>query len=127
MRQRLVAGIFAVAMMTMPGHAQVSVYLGLTPPPIRYEGPPPPPPGPEMTWVDGFWAPQGRHYRWFPGHYEQAPYPGAYWTHAHYDRYPEGWQYHEGHWDHEDHDNGRGHAYGRERGNEGDRGRGHDH
>ena len=62
--------------------------------------------------MEGFWAPQGHHYRWVPGHYDRPPYVGAVWNHPHYDRYPEGWQFHEGYWGREDHDHGHGHAYG---------------
>src|ERR1700722_9633429 len=61
-------------------------------------------PGPGFVWMEGYWAPAGRHYRWVRGHWERPPFEGAYWTHPHYDHYREGWQLHEGHWDREDHD-----------------------
>jgi WXXGXW repeat (2 copies) len=115
-------GLLMAAILTAPAYSQVSVYIGIAPPPIRYEAPPPPP-APDFVWVDGFWAPQGHHYRWVAGHYERPPFPGGHWSHPHYDRYPEGWQYHEGHWDREDHDHDHGHAYGHDR----DRGEDHDH
>ncbi|MBB5315701.1 YXWGXW repeat-containing protein [Tunturibacter empetritectus] len=117
MKQSLAFGIFLAAIITAPAHSQISVYIGTPPPPIRYEPPPPPPPAPDVVWMEGFWAPQGNHYRWIRGHYDHPPYPGAYWTHPHYDRYPQGWQIHEGHWDREDHDHGRGegHAYGHDK------------
>jgi hypothetical protein len=118
-------GLFVAAILTVPASAQVSVYIGITPPPIRVEPPPPPPPAPEFVWVEGYWAPQGRHYRWVAGRYERPPYPGAYWCHPHYDRYPQGWEYHEGYWDRENH--GHGHAYGhyKDRGDDDDQGHGH--
>ena len=121
-------GLFVASILSIPASAQVSVYIGMTPPPIRVEPPPPPPPAPELVWVEGYWAPQGRRYQWVVGHYERPPYPGAYWSHPHYDRYPQGWEYHQGYWDREDHDNGHGHAYGRykARGDDDDQGHGHD-
>jgi hypothetical protein len=129
-KQSWISGLFVVAIMTVPASSQVSVYIGIAPPPIRYE-PPPPPPAPEFVWVEGFWTPQGHHYRWIAGHYERPPFPGAYWYHPHYDRYPQGWQYHEGYWGREDHDRGHGHAYGhyKNKKNDDDRGHGngHDH
>ena len=97
-------GILVATTLMKPASAQVSFYIGVTPPPMRVEPPPPPPPpGPPVVWVHGYWAPQGHHYRWVAGHYENPPYEGAYWSHPHYDHYPQGWEYHEGHWDHEDH------------------------
>lgn len=118
-------GLFVAAILTVPATAQVSVYIGITPPPIRVEPPPPSPPAPEFVWVEGYWAPLGHRYRWVVGHYERPPYPGAYWCHPHYDRYPQGWEYHEGYWDRENH--GHGHAYGhyKDRGDDDDQGHGH--
>ena len=95
MKDRCLVALFLGIALTVSAPAQVSVYVGITPPPIPYEPPPPPPPAVGMIWVGGFWAPQGHHYRWVAGRYEQPPYPGAYWTHPHYDHYPEGWRYDE--------------------------------
>ena len=113
-KQSWACGLFLVAALAVPASGQVSVVIGIAPPPIRYEPPPPPPPEPDFVWVAGFWAPEGPRYRWVAGHYDRPPFPGAYWAHPHYDRYPDGWRYNEGHWDHEDHDHGHGHghAYG---------------
>ena len=32
----------------------------------------------------------GNRYVWVPGAWQRPPYPGAYWTHPHYDHYREG-------------------------------------
>ncbi|HWX56773.1 MAG TPA: YXWGXW repeat-containing protein [Verrucomicrobiae bacterium] len=96
------AAIFAMAL-AMPASAQVGIFVKIGPPAVRYEAPPPSP-GPGFVWMEGYWAPQGRRYVWVSGRWERAPYEGAYWTHPHYDHYPEGWRMHEGHWDREDHD-----------------------
>lgn len=131
MKHRWILGLFVVAALatTIPASSQISVYIGIAPPPIRYEPPPPPPPEPGFVWIGGFWAPQGHHYRWVAGHYEGPPFPGAEWFHPHYDRYPRGWRYDEGHWGREYHDHGHGHAYGhyKDRGDDDDHGHGHGH
>jgi hypothetical protein len=100
----LLGAAFAVALV-VPASAQISVYIRSGPPPIRYEQRTESP-GPGYTWVDGYWAPNGRHYQWVSGRWQQPPYEGAHWNHPHYDHYKQGWQLHEGHWTHENNDNG---------------------
>lgn len=126
--KKLLLGEFALAAMAVPfvAHGQISVLINVPPPPIRYEVRPRPP-APEFVWTDGYWMPVGRRYRWVAGRWERPPFPGAYWTHPHYDHFARGWDYHGGHWDHEDHEehwnHGRGHAYGHDR--DEDHGHGH--
>jgi hypothetical protein len=88
-----------------PAFGQVGIYIGRTPPPLRYEqrGPQP---GEGYVWNEGYWGNQGGRYVWVGGRWVQPPYAGAYWSHPHYDHYDRGWQYHEGHWDHDDHRDG---------------------
>ena len=71
-------------------------------------------PGEGFVWQDGYWGVNGGRYVWIPGRWERPPYPGAYWTHPHYDRYSDGYHLHEGHWDREDHDDH--HDWSRDRG-----------
>jgi len=99
----LLGTVFAMSMV-VPASAQIGIYVRTGPPAVRYEerGNAP---GPGYAWVDGYWAPQGRHYRWVAGRWQQPPYEGAYWSHSHYDHERQGWRLHEGHWDHEDHGN----------------------
>jgi hypothetical protein len=106
-------GALLTAAIIAPSSAQISVFIGTAPPPIRYEerGPIP---GPGFVWMEGYWAPDGRHYKWVRGRWDRPPFEGAYWSHPHYDHYKEGWQMHEGHWDHEDHDNGHGRDHDRD-------------
>jgi hypothetical protein len=118
MRLKWIGTALLVVTLGVPGSAQVSIYVEVAPPPIRYERIEPAP-SPDYCWVDGYWAPVGHHYRWIAGHWERPPYPGAYWSHPHYDHYDRGWKYHEGHWDHEDHD--------RDHERDHDSGHGHDH
>jgi hypothetical protein len=117
LKQNVSLGLVA-AMLATPAWSQISVYIGIAPPPIRVEVPPPPP-EPSFIWVTGFWAPQGNHYRWVAGHYMRPPYESAAWYPPHYEQGPRGWHYREGYWGH-----GHGYAYGHRDG-EGDRDRGH--
>ncbi len=97
------AGLIAATVAAPAAHAQIGLYIGTPPPPIRYEARPPIP-GPGYVWVDGFYEPFNGGYRWHPGYWNRPPYAGAYWVHPHYDHYQEGWHLHEGYWAHEDHD-----------------------
>ena len=76
-------------------------------------GPPPPPrvvrvlparPAPEFIWVEGYWYPVGRHYKWHSGYWTRPPYAGARWVPARHD----GRMFYEGYWEGErgrvDHD-----------------------
>jgi hypothetical protein len=119
LKQNVSLGLVA-AMLATPAWSQISVYIGIAPPPIRVEVPPPPP-EPSFVWVTGFWAPQGSHYRWVGGHYMRPPYESAAWNPPHYEQGPRGWHYREGYWGQ---GHGHGHAYGHRDG-EGDHDRGH--
>jgi hypothetical protein len=94
-------GLIATAL-AFPAFGQVGIIIGSAPPPLRYERRPPIP-GEGYQWMDGYWGVDGGRYVWVPGRWERPPYPGGYWSHPHYDHYPEGWRMHEGHWDREDH------------------------
>jgi hypothetical protein len=137
LKQKVTLALVA-AMLATPAWSQISVYIGIAPPPIRVEAPPPPP-EPSFVWVTGFWAPQGNHYRWVAGHYMRPPYENAAWYAPHYEQGARGWHYREGYWGHNqgrghayehrdgegDHD--RDHAYGHDKDNHGDHDHGHDH
>ena len=66
-------------------------------------GPPPPPrvlvqpvaPGPGYFWVDGYWYPVGRRYRWHNGYWTRPPYEGYRWIGPRY----EGGRYFGGYWE----------------------------
>jgi hypothetical protein len=67
-------------------------------------GPPPRPrvlriiprrPGPDYFWIEGYWYPEGNHYKWHKGYWTRPPYPGAHWAKPHYD----GGRYFEGFWE----------------------------
>lgn len=103
---RMMFGAVLASCVVIPATAQVSIGVVIgrtTPPPLRYEVRPRVP-GPGYVWVDGYWNWTRGRYVWVPGVWQRPPYAGAYWSHGHWDRYPDGWHYHQGHWDHEDHE-----------------------
>ncbi len=103
MRLNWLCAALVTTTLAVPAFGQIQINIGRTPPPpIRYEVRPAPP-GEGYQWVDGYWGVSQGRYVWVRGHWERPPYEGAYWSHPHYDHYPEGWRLHEGHWDHEDH------------------------
>lgn len=58
--------------------AQVSVGIRIGPPPSpRVVRVLPRKPGPEFVWVEGYWYPVGKRYKWHDGHWTRPPYPGA--------------------------------------------------
>lgn len=104
MKMKWFAAAALAAVCAVPAaQAQVGIYIGRTPPPLRYENRGPMP-GPGYAWQDGYWGNKGGRYVWVGGRWNQTPYEGAYWSHPHYDHYRQGWQMHEGHWNHADAD-----------------------
>jgi hypothetical protein len=112
----------ALLMLSAPATAQISigVTIGQPPPPRVYRVPSRP--GPEFIWVEGYWYPQGNHYRWHDGYWTRPPYASAYWVEPYYARgqYYEGyWEgghgqvRHDHHWDH-DHDRDDRHDHDRD-------------
>ena len=88
MRTLIRTTLFAAMLLATVSAIDAQVSIG-----IRI-GPPPPPrvvqvlperPAPEFVWVDGYWYPVGRHYRWHGGYWTGRPYEGARWVEPHYD------------------------------------------
>ncbi len=103
--------------------AQISIGINIgPPPPPRVVRVLPPTPGPDFVWIEGYWYPVGRHYRWHDGYWTRPPYGGARWIAPRHD----GGQYFEGYWDGDrgrlEHD----HHWDRDRDRDRDRYRDHD-
>jgi hypothetical protein len=79
---------------TLFGQVSLGIQIGPPPPPrvMRIQ---PPRPGPDYIWVDGYWYPVGRHYRWHAGYWSRPVYPGARWIGPRY----EGNRYLNGYWE----------------------------
>jgi len=74
--------------------AQISVRIG-PPPAPRVERVLPRSPGAGYVWVDGYWYPSGKHWKWHKGYWTRAPYPTARWIAPRYD----GNQFFNGYWE----------------------------
>src|SRR5882724_9159174 len=76
--------------------AQVSIGIRIGPPPRpRVVRVLPPRPGPEFVWIDGYWYPVGRHYKWHEGYWTRPPYEGARWSGPRH----EGGRFYNGYWE----------------------------
>jgi hypothetical protein len=91
-------------------NAQVSFGVTIGPPPAPRPYRVAPRPGPDYVWIEGYWYPQGGHYRWHTGYWTRPPYAGAYWVEPYHDgrRFVSGyWEgsrgrlEHDHRWDHE--------------------------
>jgi hypothetical protein len=82
MKQSLVTGLFAVALVIgatdgRVAAAQVVVRVG--PPPAVVERPGPPL-HPGWVWIPGYYRWNGHRYLWVPGRWVNPPRPHAYWV-----------------------------------------------
>ena len=78
--------------------AQVSIGIRIgPPPPPRVVRVLPPRPSPEFVWVEGYWYPVRRRYRWHEGYWTRPPYLRARWVRPHYDEDEE--EFFEGYWE----------------------------
>lgn len=76
--------------------ADISVGIRIGPPPApRVVAVRPANPGPGFFWVEGYWYPDGKHYKWHDGYWTRPPYEGAHWVGPHHD----GERFYNGYWD----------------------------
>jgi len=110
-RKKLLLIIVLVAGSTAFGQVSFGITIG-PPPPPRVVRVLPPRPGQEFIWVDGYWYPVGRHYRWHRGYWTRPPYASARWVGPRHDgqRFYGGyWEGERGRLEHDHHwDRGRG-------------------
>ncbi len=93
MKQKLL-----VLMLLAGGILSAQVSIGVTigaPPPPRVVRVRPGAPGAGFIWIEGYWYPVGRHYKWHDGYWTRPPYEGAVWVLPRHD----GRQFFEGHWE----------------------------
>jgi len=104
MKNKILAMMLFAGACAFGADFSVGIRIGAPPPP-RVVAVRPVSPGPDFMWVDGYWYPDGRHYKWHEGYWTRPPYSGARWIAPRHD----GERFFNGYW-------------------EGDRGRlGHDH
>ena len=107
MKRHLFAALAAAAIstpalivpaMVSPAAAQVdlSIAIGMPPPPPRYEVVPAPRAG--YVWAPGFWRWEGSRHVWAPGHW-MAERPGYRWVPDHWNHVGNGWRHEAGYWD----------------------------
>ena len=97
----LVPSLVAVglAFISMPASAQVSISVGIAPPPLIVDDQPPAPDD-GYLWTPGYWAyddDQGEYY-WVPGSWEQPPEVGLYWTPNYWGWADGAYVYYPGYW-----------------------------
>jgi hypothetical protein len=78
----LLAKYFIIAVLALgltPAFSQVSLSIGIAPPPLQvYEQPACPDDG--YIWTPGYWAYGDNAYYWVPGAWVQPPQVGVFWT-----------------------------------------------
>jgi hypothetical protein len=72
------------------------VVAGPPPEPVREMRPGPP--HPRAVWISGYWHWTGMQDAWIPGHWEQAPPPGARWHGPRYTFHDGAYYYEPGGW-----------------------------
>jgi len=95
----VVAGLSSACVVRVrPRHAAVAVVeVPVAPPPPRAEVIPPPS-GPDLVWVPGHWAWNGRAHHWVGGHYRRAPQRGHQWVPGHWEKRGRHWVWIDGRW-----------------------------
>jgi len=127
-RAALLVAMLLIAARASEAQVSVGIMIG-APPPSRVVAVVPAMPEPGFVWVEGYWYPLGKHYKWHEGYWTRPPYEGAHWVAPHHDgeRYYAGfWEGnrgrvdHDHHWDHsrdrdfKDHDRHGDHDHSRD-------------
>ena len=94
LRATLLLAMLLVAVRASEAQVSVGIVIGAPPPP-RVVAVVPATPGPGFVWVEGYWYPVGRHYRWHEGYWSRPPYVGARWVAPRHD----GERYFAGYWE----------------------------
>lgn len=117
-RKLLLAAIAAstLGLAPLPAAAEVSVYLGVAPPPPRYEVVPGPRAG--YVWQPGFWEWRDHRHYWRRGHWVRER-PGYVWYPSRWERRGERWVLERGRWHREHHARWDGRRGGRDRDGDG--------
>ena len=122
MRNVMLCALIAVGTAATPAVAEVniSIDVGMAPPPQRYEAVPAPRSG--YAWAPGYWQWEEQRHVWAPGRWIEAR-PGSYWVADRWEPRDGRHHYDPGHWEqgkqkkikHKDKENGKGWAKGHDR------------
>ena len=93
--KKLLAAMLLTAGLGFGAQVSFGIQIGTPPPPPRVVRVRPVAPGPGYFWVDGYWYPDGRRYRWHEGYWSRPPYEGYHWVAPRY----EGGTFFQGYWD----------------------------
>jgi hypothetical protein len=89
--------IAVLALGSMPAFSQVSISIGIAPPPLQlYSQPPCPDDG--YIWTPGYWAYGDDAYYWVPGAWVQPPQFGVLWTPPYWGWNGNAYLFHSGYW-----------------------------
>jgi len=78
MKTKFLAFALLTAASVFGADLSIGIRIG-NPPPPRVVRVRPVSPGPGFFWVEGYWYPNGRSYRWHDGYWTRPPYAGAVW------------------------------------------------
>jgi hypothetical protein len=118
MKKKLLVSLLFAAVSISAADFSIGIRIGAPPPPrvVRVQ---PVSPGPDFVWVEGYWYPDGKHYKWHDGYWTRPPYAGARWVAPHHD----GERFFQGYWEgdrgkqehdhHSDHDRDRDYGHDR--------------
>src|SRR5215831_4881721 len=116
-RATLLVAMLLVTARASKAQVSVGIVIG-APPPVRVAAVVPARPDPGCVWVEGYWYPMGRHYKWHEGYWTRPPHDGdryyaGYWEgnrgrveHDHHSDHNRDRDFHD-HDRHGDHDHGR--------------------
>jgi len=91
------AVIALLAWGSVPASAQVSVSIGIAPPPLRIYSQPICP-GDGYMWTPGYWADDDGAYYWVPGAWVQPPDIGVFWTPPYWGWNGNAYSFYSGYW-----------------------------
>jgi hypothetical protein len=93
-RATLLVAMLLATVSAIDAQVSIGIMIGAPPPP-RVVLLLPARPDPECVWVEGYWYPVGRHYKWHAGYWTRPPYEGARWVAPQHD----GERFYMGYWE----------------------------
>jgi len=112
-RNMLLCAMLALGSVAIPAAAQVSINIGIAPPPLRYEAVPAARSG--YAWAPGYWQWQNERHVWATGRWV-AERPGSYWVADRWEPRDGRHYYQPGRWEQGPQGKGKGYAKGHGKG-----------